>query len=226
MTSFDFLHIEAEIIGNKVVGKAGGVLGKMLQSYVDQFFDKINSLKVIAKVNGMHVYNLYNPPFPGQAGMRFLERKLRMMLYKMAFPVTANLAITHKCQCQCIHCSAGPFSDPAKKELTVEEIKTVVDGALDLGASLVIYVGGEPLLREDIYELIRYVDKTKAIPMIFTNGLLLTEENVRKLAKAGLFSLNISIDSSESNCTTSFGQYPAVIKRHLKAPSDAGRLVF
>ena len=96
MTSFDFLHSNAEIVGDKVVGNAGGVLGKMLQSYVDQFFEKINALKVIAKVNGMHAYNLYNPPFPSQAGMRFLERKLRMMLYKVAFPVTANLAITHK----------------------------------------------------------------------------------------------------------------------------------
>ncbi|MEK7297342.1 MAG: radical SAM protein, partial [Planctomycetota bacterium] len=170
MASFDFLHIEADIRDGKIVGKAGGVLGPMLQPYVDQFFEKVNSLKVIAKVNGMQVYNLYNPPFPSQAGMRFLERKLRMMLQKMAFPVTANLAITHKCQCQCIHCSADPFIDANKKDLTVEEIKAVVDGALDLGASLIIYVGGEPMLREELYELIRYVDKTKAISMIFTNG--------------------------------------------------------
>jgi len=213
MNSFDFLHIDAEIINGKIAGKAGGMLGHLLQPYVDQFFDKINSLKVIAKVNGMQVYNLYNPPMPSQAGMRFLERKLRMMLSKIAFPVTANLAITHKCQCQCIHCSADPFIDPTRKELSVEEIKNVVDGALDLGASLVIYVGGEPMLREDLYELIRYVDKTKAIPMIFTNGLLLSEENIQKLAQAGLFSLNISIDSSEPELHNEFRAVPGCFQK-------------
>lgn len=213
MTSFDFLHINAEIIEGKVVGRSEGILGEMLQPYVDQFFEKINSLKVIAKVNGMHVYNLYNPPFPSQAGMRFLERKLRMMFQKMAFPVTANLAITHKCQCQCIHCSADPFMDPTKKEVTVEEIKKVVNGALDLGASLIIYVGGEPLLREDLYDLIKYVDKTKAVSMIFTNGLLLSEENVQKLAEAGLFSLNISIDSSEPELHNEFRKVPGCYQK-------------
>ncbi|MCF6150104.1 MAG: radical SAM protein [Candidatus Kuenenia sp.] len=213
MESFDFLHIDAELVEGKIVGRAGGMLGHMLQHYVDQFFEKVNSLKVIATVNGMNVYNLYNPPMPSQAGMRFLERKLRMMLSKMAFPVTANLAITHKCQCQCIHCSADPFIDYTKKELTVEEIKTVVDGALDLGASLIIYVGGEPMLREDLYDLIRYVDKTKAIPMIFTNGIMLTEENVQRLAKAGLFSLNISIDSSEPELHNEFRAVPGCYQK-------------
>ena len=95
----------------------------MLQPYVDQFFEKINSLKVIARVNGMHVYNLYNPPFPSQAGMRFLKRKLRMMLYKMAFPVTADLAITHKCQC--IHCSADPFPKNVRLPVRIEDIAPV-----------------------------------------------------------------------------------------------------
>ena len=208
MTTFDLLHIDAKIEDGKLSGKAGGSLGEMMQPFVDQFFDKLNTLKVIAKVNGGNIYNLYNPPFPSQAGMRFLERKVRMMLNKMAFPVTANLAITHKCQCQCIHCSADPFIDYTKKELSVEEIKTVIDGSLELGASLVILVGGEPLLREELYELIEHVDKSKAIAMIFTNGLLLTDENVKKLAKAGLQSVNISIDSSESELHNEFRAVP------------------
>ncbi|MFQ5956465.1 MAG: radical SAM/SPASM domain-containing protein [Candidatus Brocadiales bacterium] len=198
MDMYDFFHVEAEVINGKVYGRAGGYLGDMLQPFVQQFFHKLNTLKVVAKVDGGNVYNLYNPPHPSPAGMRFLSRRVRMMLEKMAFPVTANLAITHKCQCQCIHCSADPFKDATREELSVEEIKKVVDGALDLGASLIIYVGGEPMLREELYELIEHVDKSKAVVMIFTNGLLLTNENVKRLKEAGLFSLNISIDHSES----------------------------
>ncbi|MEE9558855.1 MAG: radical SAM protein [Candidatus Brocadiales bacterium] len=198
MDMYDFFHVEAEVFNGKVSGRAGGYLGDTLQPLVQKFFYTVNNLKVIAKVDGGNVYNLYNPPHPSPAGMRFLSRKVRMMFAKMAFPVTANLAITHKCQCQCIHCSADPFKDPDREELSVEEIKTVVDGALDMGASLIIYVGGEPMLREDLYELIKHVDKSKAVVMIFTNGILLTEENVKKLKEAGLFSLNISIDHSES----------------------------
>lgn len=198
MEDFDLFHVEARIENGKIVGRAGGYLGDVLEPFVQQFFQRLNSLKVIARVDGAHVYNIYNPPHPTPAGMRFLVRKVKMMIHKMAFPVTANLAITHKCQCQCIHCSADPFKDPYREELTLEEIKRVVDGSLDLGASLIIFVGGEPLLREDLYELIHYVDKSKAVAMIFTNGLLLSRQNVRRLKEAGLFSLNISIDHSEA----------------------------
>ncbi|MFN3467797.1 MAG: radical SAM protein, partial [Candidatus Brocadiales bacterium] len=198
MESYDFFHVEAGIENGRIVGRAEGVLGDILNPFVQQFFERLNSLKVIARIDGANVYNIYNPPHPTPAGMRFLARKVRMMVHKMAFPVTANLAITHKCQCQCIHCSADPFKDPTRQELSVEEIKKVVDGALSLGASLVIYVGGEPMLREELYELIRYVDKTKAVAMIFTNGLLLTKENVGRLKEAGLYSLNVSIDHNEA----------------------------
>lgn len=221
METFDFFNIEAEMINGKVYGRAQGYMGDMLQPFVQQFFHKLNTFKVIAKVDGKNVYNLYNPPHPSPAGMRFLSRKVRMMLEKMAFPVTANLAITHKCQCQCIHCSADPFKDSSKEELSVDEIKKVVDGALDLGATLVIYVGGEPMLREDLYELIEHVDKSKAVVMIFTNGLLLTEENVKRLKDAGLFSLNISIDHSESVLHDEFRKVTGCYEKAFEGASRA-----
>ncbi|MCR4291339.1 MAG: hypothetical protein NUV76_00520 [Candidatus Kuenenia sp.] len=47
MVSFDFLHIDAEIVEGKIVGRADGMLGHMPQPYVDQFFEKMNSLKVL-----------------------------------------------------------------------------------------------------------------------------------------------------------------------------------
>ncbi|HHT9126970.1 MAG TPA: radical SAM protein [Candidatus Brocadiia bacterium] len=221
MSQFDFLHIDAKIENGEIIGKAGGSLGELLQPFVDKFFNKLNSLKVIAKVNGAHVYNLYNPPHPTEAGMRFLVRSVKMMLHKRAYPVTANIAITHKCQCRCIHCSADPFVDPTREELTTEEIKTVVDGALELGASLIIYVGGEPLLRDDLPELIEHVDKSKAIAMIFTNGLLLTDANVKRLAKAGLATLNISIDSSEPELHNKFRAVPGCYQKAFDGAARA-----
>ncbi len=216
MPTFDFLHIDAKVEDGKVVGKAEGMLSDMLQPYVKQFFDTLNSLKVIATVDGANVYNLFNPPFPTDASMRFLMRKLKMTLTKQAFPVTANLAITHNCQCKCIHCSADPFKNSEKKELSVDEIKTVVDGALDLGATLIIYVGGEPLLRKELFELIDYVDKSKAIAMIFTNGLLLTKDNVKRLADAGLATLNISVDSSDATLHNTFRGVPGCYEKAME----------
>jgi len=221
MPSFDFFAIDARLEGDKVVGQAKGAWAEILQPFLDQFLSKLNSLKIIAKRQGGNVYNLYNPPHPTPAGMRFLSRRLKMTLAKQAFPVTANLAITHRCQCQCIHCSADPFRNPNREEVTVEEIKATVDGALRLGASLIIYVGGEPMLRKELYDLIRHVDKSKAVVMIFTNGLLLTKENVKRLADAGLFSLNISIDSVKADLHDRFRKVPGCYEKAFEGAARA-----
>ncbi len=196
MQRFDMISIETEMDGKKIIGHVTGTLAPLVQPYVDRFFNVLNSLKVIAKKGEANVYNLYNPPQPTRAGMRALQRKLKEVTLRTPFPATANLAITHKCQCRCVHCSAEPFVNPSREELSTEEIMKVVEAALDLGATLVIYVGGEPLIREDIYDLIRFVDKGKAIVMLFTNGWLLNEKNVSRLAEAGLATLNISIDDA------------------------------
>ena len=211
-TEFDFFSIETEMDGNRINATVNGILAPYLQPFVDQFYGVLNSLKVIAKKGEANVYNLYNPAQPTNAGMRALERKVKELVFKKVFPATANLAITHRCQCKCIHCSAEPFIDPDREDLTSDEIKEVIDGALDLGASLVILVGGEPLLRKDLTDLIRHIDPDKAIPMIFTNGALL-EENAEELAEAGLQTLNISIDSSDAQIHDTYRKVPGLFKK-------------
>ena len=194
---FDFLNIEAEVKNDKIRARVGGLLGESVEQYAEKFFNTLNSLKVIARRDGALVYNLYNPPQPTPAGMRALLRKVKELVFKIPFPATANLAVTHKCQCRCVHCSADPFIDKAKHELSTDELKEVVDGTLDLGTNIIIFTGGEPLLRPDLPELIRYVDKDKAQVMIFTNGQFLTDAKVKEVADAGLATLNISIDHAD-----------------------------
>lgn len=212
MPNFDFLHLELEVVDDKIRGKAGGILAPMVQMQLSRFLNVLNGLKIIARKDGALVYNLYNPPQPTNAGMRALMRKLKEVITGKVVPATANLAITHKCHCKCIHCSADPFIDPARKELATEEIKKVVDDAIDLGSSLVIFVGGEPLIHDDIFELIRHVDKDKAMPMIFTNGFLL-EKYAEKLAEAGLATLNISIDNVDPELHDTFRKVKGLYKR-------------
>ena len=227
---WDFLSIRTEVGDDgKITVDTSGILADDVGPFVNQLFAVLNSLKIIARKDGANVYNLYNPPMPTAAGMRALERKLKEAVFREIFPATANLAITHKCQCKCRHCSADPFIDPSRKELTTQEIKTVVDDALELGASIVIYTGGEPTLQPDLPELIDYVDKTKAVPMIFTNGARLSEEGyVDQLAAAGLNAINISIDHADPEKHNAYRKVSGLWEKAMEGGQrarDAGILV-
>lgn len=114
-------------------------------------------------------------------------------------PTVCTLQVTTKCQANCIHCSAVRYKDPSKSELTTDEWKQVIDDSQKLGVVSVVFTGGEPLTRPDIFELIDYVDKDEAVPLMFCNGLLLSERYVKKLAAAGLHAIHVSIDAPNSD---------------------------
>ncbi|MBM4017090.1 MAG: radical SAM protein, partial [Planctomycetes bacterium] len=174
---------------------AGPMKGRFARQ-VEAFLAVINRLKVIAEKNGKNVYNLYNPPMPTPAAMRHLERKLRTMAEKMVFPGTCTLSVTPRCPCRCVHCSADRFTAGERRELSTDELRGVIDQAVDLGVSNVVFTGGEPMVHPDLPDLVAHVDKTRAHAMMFTSGVLLTEKNVARLAEAGLDSLNVSIDAA------------------------------
>jgi MoaA/NifB/PqqE/SkfB family radical SAM enzyme len=124
-----------------------------------------------------------------------MKQVLKGRLLRHACPMAMTFAVTYDCQCSCVHCSAGKHKKMGMKELSTEEAKKVIDESQKLGISILAFTGGEPLLRKDIFELISYVNKKKTLPIMFTNGQYLTEENVEKLIKADLYCLFVSIDS-------------------------------
>ena len=101
---------------------------------------------------------------------------------------------TNKCNLHCSHCyqDAG---EAVSEELTTAEAKTMIDGIAKAGAHLMIFSGGEPLMRPDIFELVRYAASKQLRPVFGTNGTLLTEETVSKLKDSGASTLGISLDS-------------------------------
>ncbi|MFH1422334.1 MAG: radical SAM protein [Planctomycetota bacterium] len=195
MENYELLNISAGLSNGKLVAKCNGTLASAAQPLLDKLIKTLNSLKVISTKNEKNIYNLYNPPHPSKVGMRSLERNIKELILKTVFPGTANLAVTSLCQCNCAHCSADLFRNRNKEDISFIEMKKVIDNCLELGVSLIIFVGGEPLLNKEIFNLIKYVDKDKAIVSLFTNGLLLSKENTKKLADTGLFCLYLSLDS-------------------------------
>jgi MoaA/NifB/PqqE/SkfB family radical SAM enzyme len=124
--------------------------------------------------------------------------------------------VTPRCPCRCVHCSADRFIRPDRGELTAEELKSVIDQAIDLGVSNVVFTGGEPMSRADLPELIAHVDKSRAHVMIFTSGVLLTEKNVARLAEAGLGSLNVSIDADTADAHDELRRMPGAFQKAME----------
>jgi len=149
----------------------------------------------LGRWKGKIVANTYAPPVGTRPMFRALKGLVKSNLMGYPFPVAMTFAVTYRCQCNCVHCSAGRHLIKDRAELTTKEAKKLIDDSQDLGVTIIAFTGGEPLLRDDIFELISHVDKRKAFPIMFTNGQFLTDENVEKLVDAGLYSLFVSIDS-------------------------------
>jgi MoaA/NifB/PqqE/SkfB family radical SAM enzyme len=102
------------------------------------------------------------------------------------------------------------------EELSTEEAKRLIDDSLKMGVTIIAFTGGEPLLRKDIYELVAHVDHRKAMPIMFTSGQFLTEENAAKLADAGLYSLFVSLDSTDPEEHDKWRGMPGLFNRAIE----------
>lgn len=90
---------------------------------------------------------------------------------------------TLACNLKCKHCLVSAGKE-LKGELTTEEIKKLVDDAVELGVKRFYITGGEPFLKDDIFELITYITKEKEKELIIlTNATLFDDEKVRALEK-------------------------------------------
>lgn len=106
---------------------------------------------------------------------------------------------TKKCNLNCVHCyrESGMNVDTGK-ELTTDEGKKLIGEISKAGFRLLILSGGEPLLREDIFELIGAAKDARIMPAMGTNGTLLTREIADELCSSGLKGIAISIDSLDA----------------------------
>ena len=102
--------------------------------------------------------------------------------------------VTKQCNLYCEHCYAAADTDIADGELSTDEGKALLDDLADYGAPVVLFSGGEPLVREDLEELVAHAADVGVRPVLSTNGTLLTPRRARSLRDAGLQYAGVSVD--------------------------------
>jgi len=104
---------------------------------------------------------------------------------------------TRACNLNCIHCYAKAVHQSRDRELTTEEGFHLIDDLATFGVPVLLFSGGEPLLRSDLPELTEYAVSKGMRAVISTNGTLITEEKAILLKNAGVSYVGISLDGLE-----------------------------
>lgn len=131
--------------------------------------------------------------------LRAIRNYAKMLLGKKQLR-SVQIDIGYECNMQCSHCYSHYMLDKTRKELTIDEWKSIIDDAIKLGALHFCISGGEPTLYENkLIQMIECIHKTKSYSAIVTNGILLDSAYISRLKKAGLDMIIVSLDSWNSN---------------------------
>lgn len=148
----------------------------------------------LVRLNRQVVINSFLPPFPGPA-FQSMARGLQRVRRGEAVPVSAYVAVTHRCRYACWHCSQA---HRAEQDLPLETLLQATSDLQALGVSIIGLTGGEPLLRDDLAQIIRAVDE-RSVTLLFTTGDGFTETRAAELKQSGLFGVAVSLDHYDAD---------------------------
>ena len=158
----------------------------------------LNHHRIIHFRDGCPVYSLSSPALFSKPMEHLLSRVFYGTLQNRRFPNMMSFAVTDECDLKCRHCSFfdGMVSGTDGTVLSTAECRQLVKDAQKLGVSVISFTGGEPLLRNDLSEIIKAVNKELSTALMFTNGSRLAEQ-AGELKRSGLDSVYVSIDSAD-----------------------------
>ena len=105
--------------------------------------------------------------------------------------------VTQRCNLRCVHCYSRSEDKSYENELSTDEGLTLIDDLASFGSPVILFSGGEPLIRPDILTLIRHATKSGLRAVLSTNGTLIDERMSLALKDIGLSYVGISLDGLE-----------------------------
>jgi len=135
---------------------------------------------------------------------------------------------TRRCNLRCMHCYAHSADRHYTGEMTTEQGVALLEDLAEFGAPVILFSGGEPLLRPDLFDLAARATALGMRAVISTNGTLITEQTAGSLREIGLSYVGVSIDGSRSvndrfrGCDGAFDNAIRGIRNCLRAGIKVG----
>jgi len=122
---------------------------------------------------------------------------------------------TSRCNLKCLHCYSSSTSDRSSSELSTAEAKRLLHQLTEVNCPVVLFTGGEPLLREDLFELLAEAKQLSLRTVISTNGTLIDSAAAKNFVALGVSYVGVSIDGDQP-LHDKFRQSPGCFKAALK----------
>lgn len=124
--------------------------------------------------------------------------------------------VTKSCNLACKHCRAEAHPHPYPDELTTGEAKALIESFPQTGSPIVIFTGGEPTLRPDIFELVSHASNLGLTCAFAPNGTLITPEIAEKIRVSGVERCSISIDGADAATHDAFRGVPGAFAASMR----------
>jgi len=131
--------------------------------------------------------------------------------------------VTRSCMLACKHCRAAARPEPYSGELSTEECFALLDNIASFSKPIIILTGGEPMLRQDIYDIAAHATSLDLPVVMAPCGMLVDDESVTKMKAAGIRCISISLDGATAQSHDDFRGVPGAFDGAIKGIEAAKR---
>jgi len=126
--------------------------------------------------------------------------------------------VTNQCNLSCVHCyiNAAPNAQRSD-ELTLDEAKAFIDDLAEIKIPLLMFSGGEPLVRNDIWKLLGYARSKGLKTALSSNGVLITKDIAKKIKDLGVEYVGISLDGASEKIHDAIRNQPGSFRKSVQA---------
>lgn len=140
-------------------------------------------------------------------------------------PYAVMLELTYRCNLSCKHCFIEKDKRNQESELSLDEIKGILDQLVEMGTFFIGFTGGEIFIRDDLFDIARYAKKRGFLITFMTNGTLITPEMINEIKKIKPLKFEISLygatSSTHDHITGVDGSFETTVQS-IKALTGAG----